>query len=169
MVVFLVFCFSAAFGKCADPFNFTGISVGLTHETKSTCITNSPRYSSGMSFDKISDGVDSIRRARSKKYKKGDTLFYCEVLKLSNQDYREHWFAVFGYAYISDRKGRSKLRIKYILKRERNYLSKVFYTKAMLIERRRVDISLRDYMKKLEKKFPNIRMWGVLDANAMLN
>ena len=58
MVVFLVFCFSVAFGKYADPFHFTGISVGLTHETKSTCITHSPRCSSELSFDKITDGFD---------------------------------------------------------------------------------------------------------------
>jgi hypothetical protein len=111
---------------------------------------------------------DADIAVKSRKYKKGDTLYYCEVLKLSNQDYREHVFAVFGYAYIAERKGRSKIRIKYILNRERNYLSKIFYAKAVKIERKRVDISVKKYMKRLEKKYPAVRMWGVLDANAVL-
>jgi hypothetical protein len=114
-------------------------------------------------------GVGDLKNtANSKKYKKGDTLFYCDVLKLSNQDYGGHIFAVFGYSYIKERKGRSKIRIKYILNRERNYLSKIFYSRAVKVERSRVDVSVKKYMKQLEKKYPKVRMWGVLDANAIL-
>jgi hypothetical protein len=111
---------------------------------------------------------DTDIAVKPKKYKKGDTLYYCEVLKLRNQDYRDHVFAVFGYSHIYQRKGRSKLRIKYILNRERNYLSKIFYANAVKVERNRVDISVKKYMKRLEKKYPTVRMWGVLDANAVL-
>jgi hypothetical protein len=114
------------------------------------------------------DDTGSDASLRNKKYRKGDTLYYCDILRLSNQDYSGHVFAVFGYSYILERKGRSKIRIKYILKRERNYLSNIFYSKAIRIERKRVDMSVKKYMKDLEKKYPKVRMWGVLDANAIL-
>lgn len=112
--------------------------------------------------------AEKKKKPKPRKYKKGDTIYYCEVLKLSSHNYKEHTFAVFGYAHILARKGRSKMKINYILKRERNYLSKIFYTKAILLERKRVDTSVQEHMKLLEKKFPFVKMWGVLDANAMV-
>ena len=102
-------------------------------------------------------------------YKRGDTLYYCDVLKLRSLNYKEHIFAVFGFAHIYARRSRSKLKIKYILKRESHYLSTIFYTKAVRLERKRVDTGYKAYMKILEKKYPSIMMWGVLDANAIGN
>jgi hypothetical protein len=84
-------------------------------------------------------------------------------------NYKEHVFAVFGYALIYERKGRSKIKIKYVLKREAHYLSTIFYTKALRLERTRVDKGYKEHMKILEKKYPSIMMWGVLDANAIGN
>jgi hypothetical protein len=143
-------------------------SMGLpSYVTAFSILADTPKFHTVSTLN-VPTSNDADMMFKSRKYKKGDTLYYCEVLKLSNQDYREHVFAVFGYSYICQRKGRSKIRIKYILNRERNYLSKIFYAKAVKIERKRVDESVKKYMKRLEKKYPTVRMWGVLDANAML-
>ena len=100
-------------------------------------------------------------------YKRGDTLYYCEVLKLRNINHKEHILAVFSYSHILARKGRSKMKIKYVLNREKAYLSRIFYAKATVLEKKRVDMKVNKYMKGLERKYPIIKMWGVLDANAI--
>lgn len=168
VIVVLIFNFFAALRISGTPlFSISEITVyHCLLDNKR--ILDSPRYQLRAPIAGPRKENDSAIIKKTRKYKKGDTLFYCEVVKLSNQDYREHVFAIFGYAFIAERKGRSKIRIKYILNRERNYLSKVFYSKAIKMQRKRVDVSLKDYIKILEKKYPNVRMWGVLDANAML-
>lgn len=116
--------------------------------------------------------VNSFEVQKPKKwrhYKRGDTLYYCDVLKLRKINYKEQVFAVFGYSHIYQRKSRSKLKIKYVLKREAHYLSTIFYSKAVRLERTRVDKGYKAHMKILEKKYPSIIMWGVLDANVIGN
>jgi hypothetical protein len=118
---------------------------------------------------KQTDLALQLKPKKWRHYKRGDTLYYCDVLKLRSLNYKEHIFAVFGFAHIYARRSRSKLKIKYVLKRENHYLSTIFYTKAVRLERKRVDTGYKAYMKILEKKFPSIMMWGILDANAIGN
>lgn len=171
VIVMLLTSNYPAFSSADYLYSFSYESI-CTHINYSCLISNtdSPKYQIRSSVDKSGVNDDELNDValKHKKYKKGDTLYYCDVLKLSNQDYGGHMFAVFGYSHIKERKGRSKIRIKYILNRERNYLSKIFYSRAVKIERNRVDISVKKYMKQLEKKYPKVRMWGVLDANAIL-
>jgi hypothetical protein len=128
-----------------------------------------PEQSQSVVFQDVPDSSEKkkLRLNKPRRYRRGDTLYYCEVLRLSNNNHKEHFLAVFGYAHILARKGRSKLKIKYVLNRERNYLSRIFYTKASVLEIKRVDIKVNPYMKELQKKYPFVRMWGVLDANAI--
>jgi hypothetical protein len=107
-------------------------------------------------------------KSKMRHYKRGDTLYYCEVLRLNDINYKNHVLAVFGYAHIKARRGRSKIKIKYVLSREKEYLSTIFYSRAMVLEKKRIDVKVNSYMKKLEKKYPNVKMWGVLDANALI-
>jgi hypothetical protein len=121
----------------------------------------------GFAVNNDASPSEKMNKIKPRKYKRGDTLYFCEVLKLSSHNYREHYFAVFGFAHIIARKSRSKMKINYVLKRERNYLSNIFYSKAVVLEKKRVDTKVSAHMKKLEKRYPLIRMWGVLDANAI--
>jgi len=113
--------------------------------------------------------INSGKKKKWRHYRRGDTLVYCDILQLDNIDYRHHVFAVFGFVHIHERRSRSKLKIKYVLNRESHYLSTIFYTKAIRIERKRIDIDYNLYLKQLEKKYPTIRLWGILDANAIGN
>ena len=108
-------------------------------------------------------------KTKFRHYKRGDTLLYCEVLKLTKLNGQEHILAVFAHSYIWERRSKSRVKIMYILQREREYLSTIFYTKAKRLQRRRVDTRVNAYMKLLKRDYPFINMWGVLDANAILH
>lgn len=82
---------------------------------------------------------------------------------------QEHILAVFASSYIWQRRGKSRIKIMYILQRERAYLSTIFYTKAKRLERKRVDTKISAHMKMLKREYPFINMWSVLDANAILH
>ena len=94
---------------------------------------------------------------------------YCEVLKLTKMNGQEHILAVFASSYIWERRSKSRIKIMYIIQREREYLSTIFYTKAKRLERKRVDTEVSKHMKLLRREYPFINMWSVLDANAILH
>ncbi len=108
-------------------------------------------------------------KTRFRHYKRGDTLLYCEVLKLTKMNGQEHILAVFASSYIWQRRSKSRIKIMYILQRERDYLSTIFYTKAKRLERKRVDTRISTHMKMLKRAYPFINMWSVMDANAILH
>lgn len=97
---------------------------------------------------------------------KGDTLVYYQVLQLHTQDGKEYRMAVLAEAIIETTLSRTRMRIDYMLKRERVYLSRIFFAKVRVLEQARVPEQRELFLKQLEKRFPEIKVWSVLNVNA---
>jgi hypothetical protein len=106
---------------------------------------------------------------KHKKPRKGDTVTYYQVLYLKGMDDKHHHMVVFAKSVIENRRSEAYLKIRYMLKREREYLSRIFFTDVTVLESRRTEITPVKYIPELNKKFKDISIWSVLDTDQFFN
>jgi hypothetical protein len=114
----------------------------------------------------------SIQKGTSiskRKKEKGDTLIYYEVLRLKDMDQRQQYMAVFARVIIEDRRSSAKLQLRYMLKREREYLEKIFFTKAMILESKQTELIPAKALNELAVRYKGISIWTILDVNQFFN
>jgi len=99
------------------------------------------------------------------RHHKGDTLIYYEVLHLKDIDYRQRKLVVFAKAVVTTRRSEARLKIRYLLKRERDYLGKIFFSRVDVIEADQTDMTTTRCLSELEKKYKGVSIWTILDAN----
>jgi hypothetical protein len=104
-----------------------------------------------------------------RKKEKGDTLIYYEVLRLKDMDQRQQYMVVFARSVIEGRRSAAKLQIRYLLKRERAYLEKIFFTKAMIIESKQTELIPVKVLNELSVRYKGISIWTILDVNQFFN
>ena len=109
--------------------------------------------------------IETSTLISKRKKEKGDTLIYYEVLRLKDMDHRQQYMAVFARAIIEDRRSSAKLQIRYLLKREREYLEKIFFTKAQVIESRQTQLIPVKALNDLSVRYKGIIIWTILDVN----
>jgi hypothetical protein len=117
---------------------------------------------------KISETHDGEWTKKRRKFKKGDTLTYCQVLRLTDRDKKTRIMTVFANSVIRESKMRSKLKIDYMMKRERVYLHKVFFFDVDVLDEQRVDTSIKEHMNAVYIKHPNAKIWCILNADGLL-
>jgi len=104
-----------------------------------------------------------------RKKEKGDTLIYYEVLRLKDMDQRQQYMVVFARAVIEGRRSSAKLQIRYLLKREKEYLEKIFFTKAMILESKQTELIPVKMLNELSVRYKGISIWTILDVNQFFN
>lgn len=96
-----------------------------------------------------------------------EKLLMCQVLRLTNQNKERILMVVFCETTVKDSKQRAKLRSDYMLKRERIYLSRVFFADVDVIEERKVLMDVKTFLKLLEEKYEGLRLWAVLNSDTI--
>lgn len=114
----------------------------------------------------VDSGSEEAKKKR--KFKKGDTLVYCQILRLTDRDKKKQIMVVFANSVIRESKMRSRMKIDYMLKRERVYLHKVFFFDVDILDEQRVDTTIKEYMNAVQLYYPNAKIWGILNADGFL-
>lgn len=105
---------------------------------------------------------------KKRKFKKGDTLMYCQILRLTDRDKKTQIMTVFANSVIRESKMRSRLKIDYMMKRERVYLHKVFFFDVDILDEQRVDTTIKEHMHEVHLSYPNAKIWCILNADGLL-
>jgi hypothetical protein len=113
--------------------------------------------------------IETTTSTSRRKKEKGDTLIYYEVLRLKDMDQRQQYMAVFARAIIEDRRSAAKLQIRYLLKRERDYLEKIFFTKVYVLESRQTQLIPVKALNELSVRYKGVSIWTILDVNQFFN
>ena len=74
---------------------------------------------------------------------------------------------VFCESPVKDSKQRARMRNDYMLKRERIYLSRVFFADVEVLEERKVLMEVKPFLKTLEEKYDGLKLWAVLNADTI--
>lgn len=96
-----------------------------------------------------------------------EKLRVCQVLKLTNQNKETRLMAVFCETPITQSKQRASMRNNYMLRRERIYLSKVFFSEVEVIEERKVLMEVKPFFKMLEEKYTGLKLWSVINGETL--
>lgn len=96
-----------------------------------------------------------------------EKLLVCQVLRLTNSNKEKSLMVVFCESPVKDSKQRARLRNDYMLKRERIYLSRVFFADVEVLEERKVLMEVKPFLKKLEEKYDGLKLWAVLNADTI--
>lgn len=91
----------------------------------------------------------------------------CQVLKLTNQNKETSLMAVFCETSITQSKQRACMRNNYMLRRERIYLSKVFFADVEVIEERKVLMEVKPFFKMMEEKYAGLKLWSVINGETL--
>jgi hypothetical protein len=135
----------------------------MVYFTSATYAENNPLVASG---DTI---IQSVSSSENKKKKKGDTLVYYEVLQLKDLNYSNKIMVVYVQSIVETRRSSATLHAKYLLKRERQYLSKIFFTSVSVLESNRTDKELLQSFSDLSNRYKGISLWTILNANQFFN
>lgn len=96
-----------------------------------------------------------------------EKLVVCQVLQLTNTNKEKHLMVVFCEAPVKDSKQRARLRTDYMLKRERIYLSRVFFADVEILEEKPVSADIKSSLHLLEEKYNGLRLWAVLNTGTV--
>jgi len=99
------------------------------------------------------------------KKQKGDTLVFYEVLQLKDLNFNNKIMVVYVQSIVETRRSKSKLHAKYLLKRERQYLEKIFFTKVRVLESNSTEHEPLKSFSELSEKYKGINLWTILNAN----
>jgi len=108
----------------------------------------------------VTDSVTAKTAAR-------ESLLVCQVLRLTNTNKEKSLMVVFCESPIKDSKQRARMRNDYMLKRERIYLSRVFFADVEVVEERKVSMEVKPFLKTLEEKYDGLKLWAVLNADTI--
>jgi hypothetical protein len=100
--------------------------------------------------------------------KKGDRILYAQILKVVDQHKKESILIVFADALIEHNPARTRMKIDYILKRERIYLGAIFFAEVSVLEELKNVPDLDMCMKKMGQKYPALMCWSILNADAII-
>ena len=96
-----------------------------------------------------------------------EKLLVCQVLRLTNTNKEKYLMVVFCETPVKDSKQRARMRNDYMLKRERIYLSRVFFADVEVLEERKVLMEVKPFLKTLEEKYDGLKLWAVLNADTI--
>ncbi len=96
-------------------------------------------------------------------------LLYCQVLRLECKNGETKYLAVFSEITITNSVSRAKMRNDYLLKREKIYLEKIFFTKVHVIEEHDRVIDMFAFTQKLKERYTELRLWGIINGDVILN
>lgn len=96
-----------------------------------------------------------------------EKLLVCQVLRLTNTNKEKSLMVVFCETPVKDSKQRARMRNDYMLKRERIYLSRVFFADVEVLEERKVLMEVKPFLKTLEEKYDGLKLWAVLNADTI--
>jgi hypothetical protein len=99
---------------------------------------------------------------------KGSKLIYCQVLRLTHKTNENNIMAVFAEVTVTASYQRAKMRNDYMLKRERIYLSNVFFADVDVLEESTRVMDVKLFMQTLRERYDGIKLWAVLDGNTIL-
>jgi hypothetical protein len=99
------------------------------------------------------------------KKQKGDTLVFYEVLQLKDLNFNNKIMVVYVQSIVETRRSKSKLHARYLLKRERQYLEKIFFTKVRVLESKSTEQEPLKSFAELSEKYNGINLWTILNAN----
>lgn len=106
--------------------------------------------------------------AQKKCFNRGDRIVYAQVLQLTGQNKEKFTMIVFADAAYENNLSRTRMKIDYVLKRERIYLAKIFFADADVLEELKDVIDINASMKKMEQKYPGLKCWSMLNADMIL-
>ncbi len=135
----------------------------MVYFTSATHAGNNPLVASG---DTI---IQSVSSSKNKRKNKGDTLVYYEVLQLKDLNYTNNIMVVYVQSIVETRRSSAKLHARYLLKRERQYLSRIFFTSVSVLESNRTDKEPLQSFSDLSNRYKGISLWTILNANQFFN
>lgn len=96
---------------------------------------------------------------------KGEKLVMCQVLEVTDSENRVSKMAVFVEVTIDGSVQSAGVRNSQLLKREKNYLGRVFFEEVTVAEEMVEVDDVTEYMKVLKSRYDDIKLWGVLSAD----
>jgi hypothetical protein len=96
---------------------------------------------------------------------KGDKLVMCQVLEVTDSENRVSKMAVFVEVTIEGSVQSAGVRNSQLLKKEKNYLGRVFFEEVTIAEDMVEVEDVAEYMKVLKSRYDDIKLWGVLSAD----
>lgn len=94
-----------------------------------------------------------------------EKILVYQVLRLTNQNREKSLLVVFCETSITNSKQRAKMRSDYMLKRERIYLSNVFFSKVEVLEKEIFSSDIKTCLQLLELKYTQLRLWSILQSD----
>jgi hypothetical protein len=93
----------------------------------------------------------------------------CQVVKITNQSKQSRVMLVLVETSLLENEGRTKMRLNYMLKRERVYLKNIFVADIVVLETYRTIIDINALLQKLQSKYEGLQLWTVVDADALFS
>ncbi len=96
---------------------------------------------------------------------RGEKLVMCQVLEVTDSENKVSKMAVFVEVTIDGSLQNAGVRNNQLLKREKNYLGRVFFEEVTVTEDVVEVNDVTEYMKVLRSRYDDIKLWGVLSAD----
>lgn len=93
----------------------------------------------------------------------------CQVLKITNLSNQSRVMLVLVETSLLENEGRTKMRLNYMLKRERVYLKNIFVSDVAVLETYRTIIDINSLLQNLLNKYEGLQLWTVVDADALFS
>lgn len=95
--------------------------------------------------------------------------FECRVFQLTNQNKQTSILIVLIETGNLGNEARTKLRTKYLFKREETYLKNVFFADVEVLEHFSSVIDVNALLQKLKEQYYQPQIWSVLNATNFFN
>ena len=112
--------------------------------------------------------AESTTVTSHKSRKKGDRIVQAQILRLKNQNKETKWMIVFAEAEYQSSISRTKMRLDYILKRERIYLGNIFFADVAIVESVKEVTDMNLCLKTFVSQYPGLQLWSVLNADGIM-
>ena len=96
-------------------------------------------------------------------------MIQCQVLKITNQSKQSRVILVLVETSLLENEGRTKMRLNYMLKRERVYLKNIFVADIVVLETYRTIVDINSLLKNLQSKYEGLQLWTLVDADALFS
>ncbi len=93
----------------------------------------------------------------------------CQVVRITNQSNQSRIMLVMVETLSSKNESRTKMRINYVLKRERLYLKNIFVADIAVLETYRTIVDIHSLLQNLQSKYEGLQLWTVVDADALFS
>jgi hypothetical protein len=113
--------------------------------------------------------INKVSSSKKSRKEKGDTLVFYEVLRLKDLNYSNNIMVVYVQTVIETRRSSAKMHAKYLLKRERQYLAKIFFSSVEILKSEMTDLDPLQSFTELSGLYKGISLWTILHANQFFN